>query len=361
MRNATVLFVDDEPGILNAIRRIVINENYYSLYADSGQKALEIMKTTKVSVLVADISMPGMDGLSLLRHTKEIYPDVVRIVLSGCTQIFDILPAINQGEVFRFITKPWGSESDLLAVLQQSLDYYDFCKERKNKESSLQQKNTAYQTLLRNFEEQFYSCNYDLGNTKVFLDRIFNYLMESVQTIDNIHSLDRLAGQIRLLKNIVNSYTDILPTILEKFTLSDVNIFLDYYIKTNIKNMQYSSTLGDLKEYTCFGNYKQFQFIMTTLFHLLYREGSKQNYSCTVSSEKLKESIRINNIINIGHVDGAQILIDQDELITYDSLNFYSTLLNQVGKFYNIKVTYTYINPNVSFLSIIADFSLQSD
>jgi len=361
MRNTTVLFVDDEAGILNAIRRIVINENYLSLYADSGQKALEIMKKTTVSVLVADISMPGMDGLSLLRQTKELYPDVVRIVLSGCTQILDILPIINQGEIFRFITKPWGTESDFLAVLQQSLDYHEFCNERKNKESSLQQKNITYQTLLRNFEEQFYSCSYDLGNTKVFLNRVFNYLLESVQTIDNIHALDQLARKIRLLKKIVENYTDILPTNLEKFTLSDVNNFLDYYIKTNIKTMQYKSTLGDLQEHLCFGNYKQFQFIMTSLFHLLYREGSKQNYIYTVSSEKFNQSIRVNNIINIGYVDGAQMLIDQEELITHDSLNFYSTLLNQVGQFYNIKVTYTYISQNVSFLSIIADFSLLTD
>jgi YesN/AraC family two-component response regulator len=108
LANNTVLFVDDEESILNALRRELIDEEYRCLFALSGGQALKLM--------------PEMDGLTLLKVVKEKYPSTVRVVLSGYTQLPQILVTINQAEVFKFLTKPWGSE--LKSVIREAIAYH---------------------------------------------------------------------------------------------------------------------------------------------------------------------------------------------------------------------------------------------
>lgn len=86
----TVLFVDDEIHILSSIRRATMDESFEALFASSGQEALQIFEKKEISVIVTDMRMPGMDGLALLKIVKEKYPQTVRIVLSGYTQLSQV-------------------------------------------------------------------------------------------------------------------------------------------------------------------------------------------------------------------------------------------------------------------------------
>jgi len=126
-----VLFVDDEERILRSLKRGLIDEPYNLLFAGSGKKALDIMEKNEVHVIVTDMRMPEMTGLELLRIVKEKYPDVVRLVLSGYTQVTTLLTAINQGEIFRFITKPWKLEDEFISVIKQAVEYYNLQAEKK--------------------------------------------------------------------------------------------------------------------------------------------------------------------------------------------------------------------------------------
>jgi DNA-binding NtrC family response regulator len=121
----TVLFVDDEDKILRSIKRIMFDQKYNCLYAAGGPEALEILKENEVQVLVTDMRMPEMSGLELLRIVKTEYPQIVRIVLSGYTQINTLLAAINQGEILRYIKKPFEEEQELLIALQDGFEYYE--------------------------------------------------------------------------------------------------------------------------------------------------------------------------------------------------------------------------------------------
>lgn len=121
----TVLFVDDEDKILRSIKRIMFDQKYNCLYAAAGAEALEILKANEVQVLVTDMRMPEMSGLELLRIVKTEYPQIVRIVLSGYTQINTLLAAINQGEILRYIKKPFEEEQELLIALQDGFEYYE--------------------------------------------------------------------------------------------------------------------------------------------------------------------------------------------------------------------------------------------
>lgn len=125
MEQGHILFVDDDEKILKSLQRGFLDEPYQTFYATSGKEALEILEQEEVHVLVTDMRMPEMPGLDLLRIVKEKYPDVVRIVLSGYTQVGTLLTAINQGEIYRYITKPWKLEEEFKAIIKQALDYYE--------------------------------------------------------------------------------------------------------------------------------------------------------------------------------------------------------------------------------------------
>ena len=125
MENRTILFVDDEEKILKSLERGLLDEPYNCLFTTSGKEALEILEKNEVHVIVTDMRMPEMSGLELLRAVKEKYPHIVRLVLSGYTQVTTLLTAINQGEIFKFITKPWRLEEDFKSVLKEAVEYYN--------------------------------------------------------------------------------------------------------------------------------------------------------------------------------------------------------------------------------------------
>ena len=125
MEKRTVLFVDDEDKILRSLKRGLLDEPYNTIFANSGKEALDILKQKKVHVLVTDMRMPEMSGLELLKTVREKYPQIVRMVLSGYTQITTLLTAINQGEIYRYITKPWKLEEEFMPAVRGAIEHYN--------------------------------------------------------------------------------------------------------------------------------------------------------------------------------------------------------------------------------------------
>ncbi|MDR3479868.1 MAG: EAL domain-containing protein [Burkholderiaceae bacterium] len=106
----TLLLVDDESNILNALKRLLRGGRFKILTAGSGQAGLDIMAQQAVDVIVSDQRMPGMTGVEFLGIAKNLYPDTVRIVLSGYTELHSVTDAVNQGAIYKFLTKPWDDE-----------------------------------------------------------------------------------------------------------------------------------------------------------------------------------------------------------------------------------------------------------
>ena len=103
----SLLIVDDEPNNLRALKRALSRDGYEIHTATSARQALEILAQTPVSVIMSDERMPGMSGTELLSRAKTLYPDTVRIVLSGYTDLATVTAAINEGAIYKFLTKPW--------------------------------------------------------------------------------------------------------------------------------------------------------------------------------------------------------------------------------------------------------------
>jgi len=126
----TILFVDDEEKILKGLQWALIDEPYECLYATSSRQALNLLEKHEIHVICADMRMPEMNGLELLKIVKQRYPQVVRLILSAYAQVGTLLPAINQGEIFRFITKPWRMEEEFKPFIDQAVEYYNLKAER---------------------------------------------------------------------------------------------------------------------------------------------------------------------------------------------------------------------------------------
>jgi serine/threonine-protein kinase len=117
---ARVLFVDDEERILTALKTI-FRGRYHVLTAANGQEALDFIGKFKIPVIVSDQRMPGMQGVELLRRARELSPDSVRILLTGYSDLASIVGSINEGEVYRFISKPWDNQ-DLQLIISEAVE-----------------------------------------------------------------------------------------------------------------------------------------------------------------------------------------------------------------------------------------------
>lgn len=114
--NKTLLLVDDEPSVLQSLRRALADEPYEILTAGSGAQGLAVCAEHQVGVVVSDERMPGMNGAAFLAAVKEQQPETIRIMLTGHASIDATMRAVNEGEIYRFFTKPWDDLELMLAL-----------------------------------------------------------------------------------------------------------------------------------------------------------------------------------------------------------------------------------------------------
>ncbi|MBV8618751.1 MAG: EAL domain-containing protein [Curvibacter sp.] len=125
-----LLLVDDEPNILTALKRTLRREGYRVLSTNRVAEGFELLGAHRVGVVICDQRMPEMTGTEFLRRTKALYPDTVRIVLSGYTELNSIIDAVNRGAVYKFITKPWDDEV-LLDSVRDAFRMYEIGREHR--------------------------------------------------------------------------------------------------------------------------------------------------------------------------------------------------------------------------------------
>ena len=105
-RPDTLLLVDDEPHVCSSLARILRRDNYRVLTANSAEDALGVLAKNAVDVVLSDQRMPGKKGTELLAAVRDLYPNTVRLILSGAAEIQDITSAMGSGAIYKFLTKP---------------------------------------------------------------------------------------------------------------------------------------------------------------------------------------------------------------------------------------------------------------
>ncbi len=149
----TILLVDDETNILSALKRALRRDGYTILTANSGEEGLALLAQHEVGVVISDQRMPHMTGVELLRTVKTLYPKTLRIVLSGYTELESITSAINEGAIYKFLTKPW--DDDLLRDnIREAFQYYEMERENLRLTRELQSANEKLSLLNQNLEQK---------------------------------------------------------------------------------------------------------------------------------------------------------------------------------------------------------------
>lgn len=149
----TLLLVDDEENILRSLGRLLRRDGYNILTANSGHEGMEVLKENDVSVIISDQRMPQMTGVEFLSKVKDVYPGTVRIVLSGYTDLKSVTDAINQGAIYRFLTKPW-DDALLRANIEEAFQYHDLQDENIRLTRELKQANGELSTLNQELEKR---------------------------------------------------------------------------------------------------------------------------------------------------------------------------------------------------------------
>ncbi|MCX5874904.1 MAG: EAL domain-containing protein [Deltaproteobacteria bacterium] len=124
LQSRTLLIVDDEPHILAALQRILVDEGYGIFTATSAHEGLELLAKNPVQVILSDQRMPAMSGAEFLGRVKALYPDTVRMVLSGYAELETVVQAVNEGAIYKFFVKPW-DEEQLRTQIREAFLYYE--------------------------------------------------------------------------------------------------------------------------------------------------------------------------------------------------------------------------------------------
>ncbi len=156
-----ILCVDDEERILHSLKRLLRKENYNLFTAQSGLEGLKILEENDVHLVISDHRMPSMSGTEFLANVKVRYPDIIRIVLTGYTEVDSITESINKGHIYKFILKPW-NDQNLILEIRQGLEQYDLLQANRILHERVMQQNEELKKMNERLERKVKERTRDL-------------------------------------------------------------------------------------------------------------------------------------------------------------------------------------------------------
>ena len=227
MDKSTVLCVDDEMDNLDALERL-FRKKYEVLKADSGEKALELIKThgNSIAVILTDQRMPKMSGVQLLEEVIKIQPDIIRILITGFTELESVIQAVNQGQIYRYITKPWDS-IDLSNTVDRAVERHRLNKDLIQKTTELEKAYKELKTLDEAKSKFMILINHEL---KTPLTSIINFLSILNDTkLDEEQTLyvDRMRKSSEKLKQIIEDVMIIMRSETNQLQIDPQSLLID--------------------------------------------------------------------------------------------------------------------------------------
>ncbi|MFG6441240.1 HD domain-containing phosphohydrolase [Roseateles sp. LKC17W] len=196
-----VLFVDDEPSILSALRRLFRPQGYRILLAESGAAGLDLLRKENVDLVVSDMRMPEMDGATLLEKVREGWPAVGRILLTGYADIGSTVAAINRGQIHRYVAKPW-DDRELVLCVQDGLERRRLEQENKALLRLTREQNDQLQTLNTSLTERVKARTAELEQVNAMLETSFAQVQENF-----LLSINVFAGLVELRSSGLAGYS----------------------------------------------------------------------------------------------------------------------------------------------------------
>ena len=219
-----LLIVDDEPRILSSLRRLFFQDHFEVEVASSGEEALIILKTKRFDMIISDMRMPEMDGLQLLKKAKALYPEMIRVMISGYTEEEQVVEALKNNLARVFLFKPWENDK-LLRVINEVFDEEERLRQKQifkliNSLDDLPTIQSSYRKICEMIsnEEDIKIIAREIGRDQSIATRILHIANSALYSakIGSIQQAVSIIG-LRSTKNIVLS-----ASILDSFTPSGV-------------------------------------------------------------------------------------------------------------------------------------------
>lgn len=184
---AKLLFVDDEPNILSSLRRLFRSQGYQIQTAESGAAGLKAMEAESFDLVISDMRMPEMDGARFLEHVRTLYPNTIRILLTGYSDVQSIQDAINRGEIYRYINKPW-DDNDIMLVVRHALERHTLEQEKQRLEALTHSQNEELKGMNATLEAKVEARTLDLKKALDTLGTVNGKLKASFLTSIKVFS-----------------------------------------------------------------------------------------------------------------------------------------------------------------------------
>ncbi len=201
-KRPVILCVDDEPSILSALRRLFRAHGFAVVAAESGQAGLDLLETEPIDLVISDMRMPHMDGVVFLEHVRQRKPDILRLLLTGYADLASITGAINRGEIYRYIAKPW-DDNDIILTVQDALDRTALLQEKRRLEALVTAQNEELKVVNASLEVKVQARTAELKQANVALhganERLKANFLTSIKMFTGLIELrdNRLAGHSR--------------------------------------------------------------------------------------------------------------------------------------------------------------------
>jgi two-component system sensor histidine kinase/response regulator len=248
----SILYVDDEESNLKGFKSIYFTE-YTIFTATSGQEAMEILSNNEIHIIITDQKMPGMTGVQFLSNTLNKYPDPIRIILTGYSDIEVLMKAINECGIFRYLTKPW-NESEMNLTINQALNTYSLRKENNQLIEMLREANATLEEKVKirtqKIEELISTVAHDLRSPlnqiraiislihidfpnlipaqKTYIDLIFqaaNRLKTMINRILDLNAIEHRDVNVKLERtNLTEIIRDAASQVSELCTEKDIKV-----------------------------------------------------------------------------------------------------------------------------------------
>jgi response regulator RpfG family c-di-GMP phosphodiesterase len=183
----TLLFVDDEPNILSSLRRLFRPLGYRVFTAEGGEQGLSILAEERVDLVISDMRMPAMNGAQFLEQVRMRSPDTVRILLTGYADVSAIVEAINKGQIFRYVAKPW-EDNDIVIGVRHALERQELEREKGRLEALTRKQNDELKELNATLEDKVRARTEELRQAMGLLEQAHDKLKKSFVTSVRVFS-----------------------------------------------------------------------------------------------------------------------------------------------------------------------------
>ncbi len=203
----SILCVDDEPSILSSLRRLLRPQAYQIHLAESAKAALELMEKLAIDLVISDMRMPEMDGVQFLEQVRQRSPDTVRLLLTGYADMASTIDAVNRGEIYRYISKPW-DDADMLLIVRDALEHRALALQNKQLQAVALRQNTELKSAHAHLENLVTQRTTELTNVNGALqaahEQLKNNFITSIKVFSALVELrgGNLAGHSRRVADL---------------------------------------------------------------------------------------------------------------------------------------------------------------